>query len=89
MSRTKRDHSYLDRGWQQIPPEIKLKAGKNLRKPRTRGIKIMELTASELLDEAGFNVPPRHASRANVGGPAIPNERDDLWVAARAELVTR
>lgn len=88
MSRTKRDHSYLDKGHQQIPYENKLK-GKPARMMKTKSVKVLELTAAELLDEAGYNIPNRLGARANVKGPTIPDAWDELPVAARTELVVR
>ena len=88
MSRTKRDHIYLSKGHQQIPYENKLK-GKPSRMMRTRTVKVLELTAAELLEEAGFNIPNRLEARANVKGSAIPDAWNDIPVAARAELVVR
>lgn len=88
MSRTKRDHTYLSKGYQQIPLKNKLK-GKPSRMLRTKAVKVLELTAAELLEEAGFDIPNRLMTRANVGGSTIPNAWDDIPVAARAELVVR
>lgn len=88
MSRTKRNHTYLDKGHQQIPFENKLK-GKPSRMMRTKGIKVLELTAAEFLEEEGFNIPNRLEARANVKSSAIPDAWDELPVAARAELVVR
>lgn len=88
MSRTKRDHTYLDKGHQQVSFENKLK-GKPTRMLRTRNNKVLELTAAELLEEAGFCVPNRLEARANVGGATIPDAWNDYPVAARAELVVR
>lgn len=86
MSRTKRDHTYLFKGHQQVKDPLK---GKPHRAIKTKGIKQLERTAAELLEEEGFNIPPRLMARANVGGPTIPDVWDDIPVAARAELVVR
>lgn len=88
MSRTKRDHTYLSKGHQQITQENRLK-GKPSRMVRTKAVKVLELTAAELLEEAGYCIPNRLGARANVKGSAIPDAWDDYPVAARAELVVR
>lgn len=85
MSRTKRDHTYLFKGHQQVDP---LK-GKPHRAIKTRNSKQLELTAAQLLEEEGYSIPPRLMTRANVKGSAIPDAWDAIPVAARAELVVR
>lgn len=73
MSRTKRDTSF------------KLRS-EHFRAIKTMGTRLMELNAVEELQEAGFNVSSRQAARGNLGGKAIPNNRDELFIAAREEV---
>ena len=46
----------------------------------------MELSALEELEEAGFSTNSRLKSRGNLGGKTIPDNRSELFVAAKEEI---
>lgn len=73
MSKTKRDTSFRFRS-------------DTFRAIKTMSTRLMELNAVEELQEAGFNANSRLKSRGNLGGKAIPDNRDELFIAAKEEI---
>lgn len=73
MSKTKRDTSFRFRS-------------DTFRAIKTLGTRLMELNAFEQIKEGGFHGNSRLKSRGNLGGKAIPNNRDELFIAAKEEI---